>query len=124
MTIVTPADITLYRQPIRISCSGVPMHQSPATVPLPPCIICSRTSHYAPGTLGWITTGEPETGWAEKLFLICWACDGDSDTASRKKSPPCSKTALPSPPSNDPLSLRCATARDGAISRAFRGTIN
>ena len=87
---LAPANITLYRRPLRVSCSEVPMPQSPATVPLPPCLLGSRLSRYAPSTVGWITTGRPETGWAEKLFVICWACDGDrvtgdSDQELKKK---------------------------------------
>jgi hypothetical protein len=76
MTIVAPADIAIYRSPLRVSCSEVPMPESPATVPLPPCLLCSRLSHHAPSAVGWITAGPPD-GWAEKLFVICWACDGD-----------------------------------------------
>ena len=82
---LAPANISLYRRPLRISCEEARMPQSPATVPLPPCLLCNRTSHHPPGTLGWITTGEPETGWTEKIFAICWACDGDSDQELKQK---------------------------------------
>jgi hypothetical protein len=45
--------------------------QLDSLVSAPPCILCRRTLQHTPSTVGWISAGQYETGWTERLFVIC-----------------------------------------------------